>query len=124
MNLSKNTGNLLIATGILHNMVGFVMGWSVLTDIARSGFINSINNEMDRNAIFWFLFTGFMIIMMGKLMQDYLKAGWPLPKWLGISLLVLSVIGCIMMPLSGFWLVVPQALLIMNTRMKRREHLV
>lgn len=123
MNLSKNTGNLLIATGVLHNIIGFVMGWSVLTEIVKSGFINSINDEMDRNAIFWFLFAGFMMMSLGKLMQDCLESDWRLPKWLGTTLLILSLIGCIMMPVSGFWLVVPQAILIINSRKKRR-HLV
>jgi uncharacterized membrane protein len=124
MNPSKNSGNLLIVTGVLHNIVGFVMGWDVLTAIVRSGFINSINDEMDRNAIFWFLFGGFVMITLGKLMQDCLDAGWRLPKWLGVSLLVLSLIGCVMMPLSGFWLVIPQALLIISKRRRRIEHIV
>jgi hypothetical protein len=124
MNLSKNTGNLLIATGVLHNIIGFVMGWSVLTEIARSGFVNSINEEMDRNAIFWFLFAGFLMMILGKLMQDYLKAEFRLPRSLGISMLVLSIIGCIMMPVSGFWLVIPQAILILLPNRKRRELLI
>ena len=121
MNLSKNTGNLLIATGIIHNLIGFIMGWSVLTEIASSGFVNSINDEMDRNAIFWFLFGGFMMIIMGKLMQSYLESGCHLPKWLGMSFLVLALVGCIMMPVSGFWLVIPQALLIINPLRKRPQ---
>ncbi|HYC84735.1 MAG TPA: DUF6463 family protein [Chryseosolibacter sp.] len=124
MTLSKNTGNLLIATGILHNTIGFVMGWSVLVGIAKSGFVNSINNEMDRNAIFWFLFAGFLMMMLGKLMQDYLKIESHLPRTLGIGMLVLSVIGCVMMPVSGFWLVVPQAVLILLPHTKRRELVV
>lgn len=121
MNLLKNSGNLLITTGIVHNLIGFIMGWSVLTEIANSGFVNSINDEMDRNAIFWFLFGGFMMIIMGKLMQTFLQGGSQLPKWLGISLLVLALIGCVMMPVSGFWLVIPQALLIIYPRRKRPQ---
>jgi hypothetical protein len=124
MNLSKNTGNLLIATGILHNVIGFVMGWSVLTEIAKSGLVNSINDEIDRNAIFWFLFGGFLMMILGKLMQDYLKAEAQLPRSLGVGMLALSVIGCIMMPVSGFWLVVPQAILILRPNRKRRDLLV
>jgi hypothetical protein len=79
---------------------------------------------MDRNAIFWFLFGGFIMIVLGKLMQDCLEADWLLPKWLGVSLLVLSLIGCMMMPISGFWLVIPQALLIISTHRKKRGHLI
>ena len=124
MNLAKNSGNLLIVTGILHSIIGFVMGWDVLTEIVRSGFVNSINDELDRNAIFWFLFAGFIMIALGKLMQDCLVSGWRLPRWLGSSLLVSSLIGCIMMPVSGFWLVIPQAVLIMRTHKKTRGHLI
>lgn len=124
MNLSKNSGNLLIGTGILHNLFGVVMGWSVLTEIAQSGFINSIDNQVNRNALFWFLFSGFMMIVLGKLMQDCLESEWLLPKWLGVSLLILGLIGCMMMPRSGFWLLIPQALLIMSTHKKRRGFLI
>jgi hypothetical protein len=124
MSFSKNSGNLLIATGVLHNIIGFVMGWNVLADIVKSGFVNSIHEEMDRNAIFWFLFGGFAMIMLGKLMQDYIKAGSSLPKWLGVSLLVLSLTGAIMMPVSGFWLVIPQALLVLSMQKKRQESFV
>lgn len=124
MNLSKNSGNLLICTGVLHNVIGFVMGWSVLTEIVKLGFINTINDEMDRNAIFWFLFSGFLMIILGKLMQAYVEVQWRLPIWLGVSLLVLSLIGCVMMPISGFWLVVPQAILMIIPDKKRRQLLI
>lgn len=124
MNLSKNSGNILIATGILHNVFGVVIGWPILVEMVRSGFVNSVTNEHNRNATFWFLFGGFMMIMLGRLMQNCIDAGWLLPKWLGVSLLILSLIGCLMMPASGFWLVIPQALLILNVNKKRRGQLV
>lgn len=76
----KYSGQFLIATGIIHNTLGFVMGWDTLTSIIKAGFVNSINSEMDRNAIFWFLFTGFMMMVLGSLMLDSIKAnGKPLP---------------------------------------------
>ena len=113
MNLSKHSGNLLIATGIIHNLLGFVMGGPILARIIDAGFVNSINTEMDRNAIFWFLFGGFMMMILGKLMQDYLKENTrALPASLGFYLLALAIVGCIMMPVSGFWIVLPQAVLI------------
>jgi Na+/proline symporter len=73
MNLSRNSGYLLLATGVIHNLLGFIMGKDVVVQILNSGVINSINTEMDRNAIFWFLFSGFMMMILGKLMQDYIK---------------------------------------------------
>lgn len=109
----KYAGHFLIATGIIHNAIGFIMGWPTLTSIARDGFVNTINTEMDRNAIFWFLFTGFLLMIMGGLYQDRIKeSNQPLPAKQGYYLLILSVIGAIMMPVSGFWIVIPQALII------------
>jgi len=72
MKLSQNSGNLLIGTGVIHNLLGFIMGRETLAQIVSSGFVNSINDQMDRNAIFWFLFGGFMMMILGKLMQDYI----------------------------------------------------
>ena len=113
MNLSKNSGNLLLGIGVIHNLVGFAMGWPVLVQIVQSGFVNSINSEMDRNAIFWFLFSGFMMMMLGLLMQNYIKAtNRNLPSTLGYQLLALAIIGCTMMPASGIWLALPTAIII------------
>lgn len=119
MTLWKKSGTLLIATGILHNVVGFIMGWDVLVAIAKAGFINSVGEQMDRNAIFWFLFSGFMIMLLGKFMQTWIDTyKKPVPAYLSYYLLLLSSIGCIFMPISGFWLVLPQAFIIIQANRK------
>jgi hypothetical protein len=123
MKLAKYSGILLIGTGVIHNLLGLVMGKPILQEIINSGFVNTIHEQMDRNAIFWFLFGGFMMMILGKLMQDYLKENEkPLPVSLGYYLLALSLIGCIMMPISGFWIVLPQAFLIIAAG--RHKHAV
>lgn len=124
MNISKNSGNLLIAIGVLHNLIGFTMGWGVLSEIARSGFVNSINQEMDRNAIFWFLFCGFMLMIIGKMIQEKLQEDGRVPRWLGMSLLSLAGVGVVMMPLSGIWLVLPPAIMLLMPDKKRTQFLM
>lgn len=125
MKLAQNSGNLLIATGLIHNLLGLVMGRETLVQIIDSGFINSINTQMDRNALFWFLFSGIMMMILGKLMQDFLSENSrPLPASLGYYLLAITIIGCIMMPLSGFWIVLPQAILIITAARKNKPQLV
>lgn len=118
----KYSGHFMIATGIIHNLLGFVMGWDVLERIASDGFVNSVNDQMDRNAIFWFLFSGFMMMILGSLMNQKLKSDQqPLPTSQGYFLLALTVIGCVMMPISGFWIVIPQALIIIFAKRATRE---
>ncbi|WP_345232627.1 DUF6463 family protein [Hymenobacter saemangeumensis] len=124
MKLWKKSGTLLIATGIIHNAVGLLAGWPVLASMAAAGFVNTIGPgtaEMDRNAIFWFLFSGFLMLLLGKMMQDAIKLRQqPVPAYLGYCLLLLSVAGCLIMPASGFWLVLPQAVLIIYANRKAR----
>lgn len=97
---------LLIATGILHNLIGIGLGYSVLGDMLREGLFNSTHMQFDREAIFWFLFSGVAMMLWGMLMLK-LEA---IPLSFSWSLLLLSCVGAIIMPLSGFWLVMPQAL--------------
>ena len=122
MKLYQKSGYYLIATGIIHNALGLIMGREVLLNILKDGFFNSINMETDRNAIFWFLFTGFFFMITGKLMQDYLSTiQKPLPKTLGYYLLALAVVGCAVMPVSGIWLAIPQALIIIRSGTKNES---
>ena len=114
MKLWQKSGTLLVATGIIHNTVGLVMGWEVLFGLASDGFFNTVDTDQD-NSLFWFLFSGFMMMLLGQLMQDYIREQkQPVAAYLGYSLLLLAIVGCIMMPLSGFWLVLPQAFIIIQ----------
>jgi len=102
----RRSAYLLIATGIIHNLVGLGIGFSVLNDLLREGLFNTINVEHDRNAIFWFLFSGFAMMLWGALILEIKQ----IPKTFSWSLLVLSILGAFIMPASGFWLVIPQAI--------------
>lgn len=106
MTAVKRSAYLLIATGILHNLIGLIFGFEVLSAIAREGFFNTVFMQFDREAIFWFLFSGFAIILWGVLILQLEH----IPRSFSLSLLILSTVGIIIMPLSGFWLVLPQAI--------------
>ena len=48
-------------------------------------------------------------------MQYYIrKEQKPVPLFLGYSLLLVSVVGYILLPLSSFWLLIPQALIMIG----------
>jgi len=114
MNLWKKSGTFLFATGVIHNAIGFVLGWPILISIGKEGFINAVGSDMDRNAFFWFLFSGFLMMLSGKVMQDYIRQyQMPVPAYVGYYLLLLSVFGCLLMPASGIWLVLIQAFIIL-----------
>lgn len=101
------SGSWLIATGVLHNLVGLALGGAVIGSILEGGVLNAAT-RMDQQAIFWFEVSGLLMMMLGGVMRRSERAGEGLPTWLGWSLLALGLTGAACMPASGFWLVVAQ----------------
>jgi hypothetical protein len=105
-------GTLLVATGVLHNLVGFAMGAPWLVEIAADGFVGAIEPEPMRMTLFWFVWFGWMLIFAGGLLGELERRGG-IPAVFGWGLLGVAVGGGLAIPASGFWLAVPQALLIL-----------
>ena len=102
----KRSAYFLIATGILHTVVGFIVGFEILSTMVQEGLFNTTQLKFDREAIYWFLFSGFAIILGGLLVLELNR----IPKSFSWSLLLLSLVGIFIMPVTGLWLVIPQAI--------------
>ena len=104
-------GSLLIAIGILHCIVGVIGGLDYLGEIGQAGFFDSIGSEYPRIAVFWFMFSGFLLILFGQLARSVERSQRrQLPQFVGWELLVISIIGAILIPISGFWLLMALAI--------------
>lgn len=112
------SGHLLIATGVIHQVVGVIAGLGVgddlggrnlLLEVARLGVVDSIGADFARMAMFWFLLSGCLILMLGSLLHQLERRDPPLPASIGWQLGALSIAGVLFIPASGFWLVIPQA---------------
>jgi len=122
MQIWKYSGKLFLYTGILHTILGIVLGKDAFTEIIRRGFINSVDGEPAIEYPFWFLICGILIILFGMVLDHYIRqTRKPAPASLGWSLFVISIIGCLIMPLSGFWLFLPQAFIIIMANQKRNS---
>lgn len=118
MQASKLSGYFLIATGIIHNTIGLIMGWSILVDMHKAGWWNTVESggeiNFARSAILWFLVLGFFWMLLGYLMQQWLRHNQrPLPALLGWGMLAAGLLVAFVLPVSGAWLFVPQGLLIL-----------
>lgn len=114
-----SSGSLLLATGAVHNSIGLAVGLGLTT--GPTGERRSLLSEMLalgvepdplRMAIFWFLFCGFLMMLLGALMRSIERRGHALPMQLSFQLLLLGAAGVALLPQSGIWLVFPQAWLI------------
>ena len=107
------SGALLIGIGLLHTLFGLVVGRHRVTAIARDGLWNAVGSDLGRNSIFWFLFTGFVLLILGHLCLWVERTSLrPVPALVGWELLALAALGIVLMPASSFWLVLSVAALI------------
>ena len=105
MKLWKYSGTFLTATGIIHTIYALFIGKDAFSEMLRNGLVNSIGENYSQGFAFWFLICGVILILLGQTLQYYIKKEQkPAPVFLGYSILLLTVIGCIIEPVSGFWL--------------------
>lgn len=94
----------LVLIGIIHNLFGIVVGWRILLDAANAGLIGVWDDPPPQGLIFWFLVTGFALIAIGLLAAQLERSGVAIP-WSFIVLFgLLMLTGVVLMPASGFWL--------------------
>jgi len=100
-------GKTLFGVGVIHSVFGFVFMRSTLAVLWSEGLFNTVNGQPRREAAFWFLYTGFLLLILGALIDRLERSGFGIPPFLAWSFLVLTVIGGVVMPISGLWLLVP-----------------
>ena len=64
--LGKYSGIFLVATGLLHSIVGIAMSKNELWGIVKDGLFNTAKEgDFERGIAFWFLVCGIVIIIFG-----------------------------------------------------------
>ncbi len=125
MNLWKYSGWYLVAIGIIHNTVGTVLGWQLLTDIFKDGVIYAIKLDYGRNFVFWFLFIGFFWIFIGfhwqSLMRKYQE---PLSPMIGWGLTIFTLVSLPIIPTSGMWLFIPLCIILLLPHYKKKSEAI
>lgn len=89
---------------MVHIVFGLVFFSNILRQLASEGLFNTIHEEFDRSAAFWFLYTGFVWILLGIFIDDAEKKQLAVPRAVTLGLLFLTVLAVFLMPTSGFWL--------------------
>jgi len=111
------SGYLLIAISIIHVLVGILICAVPLADIAHNGIFNAVSPDLlspnfDREAAFWFMMFAPLLFAIGQLCCWAEVQRLTLPAFLGWNLLAVSLVGILLQPISGFWLLILPAILI------------
>ena len=114
--MRRLSGPLLMATGVLDLLYVLVFHSRQLTAIAGDGFFGAVElvpAQLDRETAFWHLAFGTTVLILGALVRWAQARTGTLPAFLGWSLLAFGMAGAALMPVSGFWAVLPQAVLML-----------
>ncbi len=117
--MNARLGLLLMACGALHTLVGLVFGWPLWFDMLAAGLLGQGGPDIllaldqgieaaarvnaGRTLLFWFFFAGVALFVAGQVVR---KVEAPLGAWVGYELIAMGAVGVLMVPLSGFWLLI------------------
>lgn len=102
-------GKSIVIIGAIHTAFGFLVFRSTLIEVFKDGLVNTVNGQPAREFVFWFVAFGFLAIILGLLVDRSERESAKLPKFLGWSLLALTLVMVTIMPVSGAWLVLAPA---------------
>lgn len=113
-------GSLLIGVAVLHAAFGAWFGRGPLAGMLSDGIFNSVDSHSERGLVFWFLMVSPLLLLLGQLCMFLAERGITPPRWLGFEVLLLTVGCALLMPVSGFWLLIPPAALLLRASVERR----
>jgi peptidoglycan/LPS O-acetylase OafA/YrhL len=120
----KHSGTFLVITGILHAITAVLIHGKIYVEMFRNGLVNINSKNHTTGFAFWFFMVGILLILWGSTLQYYIKKEQiPAPLFTGYAMLIFAIIGCLMIPTSGFWLFIPQALIIIVANKRKQTAL-
>lgn len=116
--MNRLLGPVLMVTGIGHSLLGLVLFREPIASILGEGIANTIRHgQYARAAAFWFLLFGPICFLLGQLVKHAIEHG---DRWLltvvAWNLVAIGVVGALIMPVSGFWILIAIAPLVFRAR--------
>ncbi len=97
-------GKSIIIIGAIDTLLGMIFLHEVWKELMADGLFNTVNGEPPREAFFWFVMAGVLMILIGVLVDWIQENLDTLPRFLGWALLAITVFTVFIMPASGAWL--------------------
>lgn len=108
-------GRWLIAVAMFHTIAGVFMGSDVLTSIFRRGIVDSVGQDAMTGAFVWFFLFGAILALLGMVVHTLEQADrFKGARALGIWTSLMTLVGVVLMPASGFWLLFPAGIGLMR----------
>ena len=113
-NAWKITGWYVFILGIIHVLSGIFMLQEGLREILSIGLFSGAVVSMAASAAFWFEFFGLFFIYFGWQWKEQInRYNQPLSKFSAWGMTVLTLVGFIIVPVSGFILMIPLCIIML-----------
>jgi hypothetical protein len=107
-------GNWIIAVAALHTLFAVIMFSSEYASLYDNGIVNSLSTDRSAAAVWFFLF-GQVLFIAGLLIKYFDNHNKQLiPLSIPVNLLLLTLVGVVIMPDSGFWLMLPPVISLLS----------
>jgi hypothetical protein len=122
-------GAVLGGIGAVHTLLGLVLFARQWWSMAASGLVHTLPHRVvigpeaavrpDLELAFWFTIAGPALAFGGIVLHRLERLGQPIPRSVPLFLLVIAILGALMMPLSGFTLLLLPLSLLLLVRGRR-----
>ena len=102
-------GKWLFAVGVIHLSFGVIFMHATLAVLWSERLLNTVNGQPIREAVFWFLCTGVLLLIIGIMVDRVERDSLAIPRFVAWLFAALTITGVIVMPISGIWLLIPPA---------------
>lgn len=121
ISLLRVSGYWLIAISVIHGLGDILDNFEPWSDIVRNGVFNAVAPHFERGVAFWMLMVSPFLLALGQLCFWAQEHNVRLPVFIGWNLLITSAFGAYLMPVSGFWLLIPPALLMLVESQRHKK---
>jgi hypothetical protein len=105
-------GRWIIAVSLIHTAYAVFFFGDIFVSLGRRGVFDTVGADPMAGAAVWFILFGAATWLLGVAVSALETGGRRVPASLGWGLLALAGAGILLMPVSGFWLVLPPAIAI------------
>ncbi|WP_426210914.1 DUF6463 family protein [Massilia sp. TWP1-3-3] len=99
-------GKWVMFVAIGHTVSASLFFGGAYRELIAGGLYDSVQSVKSERAV-WFALFGIVLFIVGMLISNLEKNRLQVSKSVGLALLLLTTLGVLMMPISGFWLMFP-----------------
>ena len=111
-------GRWFMVVAVLHTALAFVMFKAELAELVQLGVYDSVIGAPARGKAAWFVLFGVLLFLFGSVVDALERAKLKVPFSAVVGVLILAGLGVLLMPRSGFWLVLPPAIAVLLGRLR------